>query len=59
MYEIELIVEYKVVATLMLKSITQVAKFLKTIDFDILEVVIYTPKNRMLSLKKVLEVLND
>ena len=47
MYEILLIVTHKVVATLKLKSINQVAKFLETIDFDILEVIVFTPNNRV------------
>lgn len=59
MYEITLLLgDNRIIAEVRLKSITQVAKFLDTVDFDFIEPVVITPKGKSLSPRKILEVWN-
>ena len=48
--------DYDPVAIVKLKSITQVAKFLETVDFHYLTPFVYTPKNNMLDAKEILKL---
>lgn len=61
-YEVDLFlrsgykVDYEPVATVMLKSIVQVAKFLETVDLEWLHVSIYTPKKNLLDAEDILKI---
>lgn len=56
MYEVNLFIGKSPICCVFLKSITQVAKFLDTVDFEMVNVHIYTPKMQYLDPKKVIEV---
>lgn len=47
---------YDPIAVVKLKSITQVAKFLDTVNFDYLYAFVYTPKNNELSADQILRI---
>lgn len=62
LYEVDLFVKGDVdeldhfVGTVQLKSITQVAKFLDTVDFSYINTVVYTPKNNYLNAQDILKI---
>ena len=47
---------YEPVAVVQLKSITQVAKFLETVDFNYLTPMVYTPKYNILDAREILKI---
>ena len=56
MYSVLLILRFTPICEVKLKSITQVAKFLDTVNMDIVDVEIITPNNRPLDPYRLLEV---
>lgn len=58
MYEVYLMIGEHIVAEILFKSITQVAKFLNTVDFHILNVDVYSPKHVFIDPMKICEVWN-
>lgn len=61
-YEVDLFAQgvfdedYDPVAVVQLKSITQVARFIETVDFNYLTPMIYTPKNNFIDASELLKI---
>lgn len=58
MYQVILAIKYEPICVVLLKSITQVCKFLMTVNFDIVDVDVISPRNVSIDVVKLLEVWN-